>query len=149
MTISVGDTLSLNIERRMSEDKQLAQYDPYISENATNPETFIAERKKLYTVVGVFKRPGFEEVKAPGYTLITTTDAIKKANSFSTLIKMKSSRKVHDYTDELATEHQFVMNDNVLRFMDLSNDKTFNSLLYSVGGILVILIMLVSQKTSR
>lgn len=142
MTISVGDTLSLNVGRRMSVDKQLTQYDPYISENATNPETFIAERMKLYTVVGAFKRPGFEEVKAPIYTLITTTDAIKKANSFSTFIKMKSPRKVHDYTDELATEHQFVMNDNVLRFMGLSNDKTFNSLLYSVGGILVVLIML-------
>ena len=142
VTISVGDTLSLNVGRRMSEVKQLTQYDPYISENATNPETFIAERKKLYTVVGTFRRPGFEEVKAPGYTLITTTNAMKKANSFSTFIKMKSPRKVHDYADELATEHQFVMNDNVLRFMGLSNDKTFNSLLYSVGGILVALIML-------
>ncbi|WP_427107945.1 FtsX-like permease family protein [Lysinibacillus xylanilyticus] len=142
VTISVGDTLSLNVGSRMSEDKQLTQYDPYISENATNPETFVAEREKTYTVVGTFKRPGFEEVKAPGYTLITTTDAMKKANSFSTFIKMKSPRKVHDYADELATEHQFVMNDNVLRFMGHSNDKTFNSLLYSVGGILVALIML-------
>lgn len=142
VTISVGDTLSLNVGSRMNEDKQLSQYDPYISENATNPESFVAEREKTYTVVGTIKRPAFEEVTAPGYTLITTTDAMKKADSLSAFIKMKSPRKVHDYADELATEHHFVMNDNVLRFMGLSNDKTFNSLLYSVGGILVALIML-------
>lgn len=139
VTISVGNTLALNVGRRISEDKQLSQYDPYLS---TKPESFVAERKKHYTVVGTFKRPGFEEVKAPGYTLITTTDAMKKASSFSTFIKMKSPRKVHDYADEFATEHQSVTNDNVLRFMGLSNDKLFNRLLYSIGGILVALIML-------
>ncbi|TKI47873.1 ABC transporter permease [Lysinibacillus tabacifolii] len=139
VTISVGNTLALNVGRRISNDKQLSQYDPYLS---TNPESFVAERQKNYTVVGTFKRPGFEEVKAPGYTLITTTDAMKKASSFSTFIKMKSPRKVHDYADEFATEHQFVTNDNVLRFMGLSNDKLFNRLLYSIGGILVALIML-------
>lgn len=139
VAISVGNTLALNVGRRISNDKQLSQYDPYLS---TNSESFVAERQKNYTVVGTFKRPGFEEVKAPGYTLITTTDAMKKASSFSTFIKMKSPRKVHDYANEFATDHQFVTNDNVLRFMGLSNDKTFNRLLYSIGGILVALIML-------
>lgn len=143
VTISVGDTLSLNVGSRLREDKHLTQYDPYIPDNSsTNQETFVPAGEKTYTVVGTFKRPAFEEITAPGYTLITTTGASNPADSFSAFIKMESPRKVHDYANEQASEHKFVLNDNVLRFMGLSTDKTFNSLLYSVGSILVALIML-------
>ena len=54
---------------------------------------------------------------------------------------MDNPRKVHDYLDEVKQYH-FLYNDNVLRFMGLSKDKTFNTLLYSAGVILVAPIML-------
>lgn len=42
----------------------------------------------------------------------------------------------------MAESNTYVFNDNVLRFMGLSENNIFNTFLYSVGGILIILIMI-------
>lgn len=134
----VGDTLSLSIGNRMEGNKNLGQHDPYIS----GKETFISKSKRTYKIVGICERSGFEESSAPGYTLITKADVQDKGDNFSTFVTLKNPRIVHDYTGSTAKNHSYVLNDNVLRFMGLSDDTIFNTLLYSVGGILVALIMI-------
>jgi putative ABC transport system permease protein len=96
---------------------------------------------KTFTVVGTCERPGFEEHSAPGYTLITKTDTSDIAESFSLFITLKNPRAVKAYTKSIAGTHSYVINDYVLRFMGISEDKLFNTLLYTVGGILVAIIM--------
>ncbi|MER2107152.1 MAG: ABC transporter permease [Solibacillus sp.] len=137
VSIAVGDIVTLQVGQRMQHNLPLSQSDAYQGQS----ENLIAQQEKTYTVVGTFKRPAFEEVVAPGYTVITTVDDFSAMSSFSAFIKMDHPRKVHDYVDEVKQNH-FVYNDNVLRFMGLSKDKMFNTLLYSVGAILVALIML-------
>ncbi|AWE07268.1 ABC transporter permease [Lysinibacillus sp. 2017] len=137
VSIAIGDTVTLNIGQRMQNEQSLSQYDAYQGQS----ETLNAQQEKTYTVVGTFSRPTFEEASAPGYTIITTAENLEETSSFSAFIKMDNPRNVHDYVDEVKQQH-FMYNDNVLRFMGLSNDKTFNTLLYSVGAILVALIML-------
>ena len=134
----VGDTLSLAVGSRMDGNKILGQHDPYIS----GKETLVPKAERTYTVVGIYERPAFEEYSAPGYTLITTTDPADKADNFSIFVTLKKPRQVHAYASNTAGTHSYVFNDNVLRFMGLSDDKMFNALLYSVGGILVALIMI-------
>ena len=132
-----GDTLSLDVGSRMEGNKNLGQHDPYIS----GKETIMPKAKRTYTVVGIYQKPDFEESSAPGYTLITKEDAKDKGDSFSTFVTLKNPRDVHDYASSTAKSHSYVFNDNVLRFMGLSDDTIFNTLLYSVGGILVAIIM--------
>ncbi|WP_097028264.1 ABC transporter permease [Clostridium peptidivorans] len=134
----VGDTLSLAVGSRMEGNKNLGQHDPYIS----GKETLMPKSKRTYRVVGICQRPGFEEYSAPGYTLITKADAQDKADSLSLFVTLKNPRGVHDYASSTAVSHSYVFNDNVLRFMGLSEDNVFNMFLYSVGGILVALIMI-------
>lgn len=135
---AVGDKLSLAVGSRMNGNKNLGQHDPYIS----GKETLMPKAKRTYTVVGICQRPGFEESFAPGYTLITKADAQNKADSLNLFVMLKNPRGVHAYASSKALSHSYVFNDNVLRFMGLSEDKLFNSLLYSVGGILLALIMI-------
>lgn len=142
--ISVGDTLSLAVGKRMNGNETLGQHDAYISGNEpeTAKETLVSKNEKTYTVVGICQRPTFEEYTAPGYTLITTNNEADMADSFSVFVTLKNPRQVHAYASSTAENHDYVFNDDVLRFMGLSNDRMFNALLYSIGSILIALIML-------
>lgn len=135
---AVGDTLTLAVGNRMNGNEILGQQNPYTS----GDETFVPQDERTYTVVGIYERPGFEESSAPGYTLITTADVEDKTASFSLFVTLKNPREVHDYASDTTGNHRYVFNDNVLRFMGLSEDNLFNTFLYAVGGIVVVIIMI-------
>lgn len=140
---TVGDTLSLAIGSRIDGNKNLGQHDPYLSgrESREGKEVLVPKAEKTYTVVGICERPGFEEHSAPGYTLITKADTQDKTDSFSIFVTLKNPRQVQAYASSTAGSQAYVFNDNVLRFMGISDNKLFNALLYTVGGILVAIIM--------
>lgn len=140
---SVGDTLSLAVGSRMDGNRNLGQHAPYLSggEAGEDEEVLVPEAERTYTVVGICERPGFEEHSAPGYTLITIADTSGQADSFSIFVTLKNPRQVHAYASSTDGAAAYVYNDDVLRFMGVSDNKLFNALLYSVGGILAAIIM--------
>ncbi|TEB07115.1 ABC transporter permease YtrF precursor [Pelotomaculum schinkii] len=135
---AVGDKLTLAVGSRMDGNKNLGQHDPYIS----GKETLVPKAKRTYTIVGICQSPSFEESSAPGYTLITKADTQDKADNFSIFVTLKNPRGVHAYASSTAGTQAYVFNDNVLRFMGLSDNNVFNALLYAVGGIVVAIIMI-------
>lgn len=136
--ISVGDALTLPVGIRHAGEETLSQHNPFRS----GEETLTAQENKTYTVVGICQRPAFEERSAPGYTFITKADTTDKAESFSAFVTLKNPAKVRLYADQAAGDGAYILNDDVLRFMGISDDLIFNTLLYSIGGVLVVLIML-------
>ncbi|MBI4857799.1 MAG: ABC transporter permease [Acetobacterium woodii] len=135
---AVGDTVSLDVGNRISGNQNLGQHDPYTA----GGETLVPQYQRTYTVVGIYQRPGFEEATAPGYTLITKADAQDQADSFSLFVTLTNPRSVQAYASSTAGVGAYVLNDNVLRFMGLSDDNVFNLFLYTVGGILVAIIII-------
>lgn len=137
VSFKVGDTLSLSVGNRMDGDRKLSQGDPYSAER----ETFVPQAEKTYTVVGTCRRPDYEEASAPGYTLITKADDRTETDSFSLFVTLKNPRQVRAYVNSTG-KHAYVLNDNVLRFMGISDDNLFNMFMYSMGGIVIAIIML-------
>ncbi len=135
--ISVGDTLTLSVGSRMRGGQKLSQHDSY----QAGEETLVPMTEKSYTVVGICQRPAIEEYAAPGYTLITTEDTAA-ADSLSVFIALKNPYQVSSYADSLSDRYSYVLNNDVLRFMGLSEEKLVTVLLYSIGGILIALVML-------
>jgi len=135
--ISVGETLTLSAGNRMNGDQKLSQHDSYY----TGEETLVPTTEKTYTVVGICQRPAIEESAAPGYTLITTEDSAA-ADNLTVFITLKNPFQVHSYADSLSDNDRYILNDNILRFMGLSGEKMIMVLLYSIGGILIALVML-------
>jgi len=135
--ISVGDTLVLSVGNRMNSDQILNQHDPYDAEK----ETLTAITEKTYTVVGICQRPSIEEYTAPGYTIIATEDDTV-SDSLTAFIILKNPYQIHSYMDSLSDNLDYVLNDDVLRFMGLSGEKVLTILLYTIGGILIALVML-------
>jgi putative ABC transport system permease protein len=135
---AVGDKLSLAVGSRMNGNKNLGQHVPYIS----GKETLVPKAERTYTVVGIYQKANFDESSAPGYTLITKADAQDKADNFSLFVKLTNPRSVHAYASSTAGTHSYVFNDDVLRFMGLADNGVFNVLLYSVGCIVVVIVMI-------
>lgn len=67
--MKVGDVLSLEICRRMSDGYDLTRRSPYLYEE----ESLVPLYKKTYTIVGVVERPNteVENRMAPGYSVFT------------------------------------------------------------------------------
>lgn len=138
---NVGEPLTLTVGNRMNGKEKLGQSNPYLSEK----ETLIPQGEKTYTVVGICQTPRFEEDSAPGYTAITTADAADTSDDLSLFVTLKNPREVDAYAKSTDRSHPYILNNAVLRFMGLSDnssDKVFNALLYSVGSIVVLIIMI-------
>ncbi len=135
--ISLGDTLTLPVGSRMKGDQKLSQHDTYSS----GDEILVTVSERTYTVVGICQRPAIEEYSAPGYTLITTEDTVA-SDSLAVFVTLKNPYQIHSYANSISGSYRYVLNDNVLRFMGLSGEKIITTLLYSIGGILISLVML-------
>lgn len=73
INLKVGDTLSLDVGRRISEGFELDQTNPFDTEIK---EEIIDTTKNKYKIVGIIERPDYsiEGISSPGYTLITYLD---------------------------------------------------------------------------
>lgn len=136
--ISVGDTLTLSVSRRMKGNEKLCQHDPY----SHGEEELVPVGEKTYTVVGICQRPSIEEYTAPGYTLITKTETVAEDDSLTAFITLKNPYGLHFYMKESVPEGDYVLNNEVLRFMGLSGERTLVILLCAIGIILIFLVML-------
>ena len=67
--LEVGDEITLDIGKRVSEGYELTQDNPYIMDN----EEIIDTKRETYKIVGIIERPvrSIESFEAPGYTFIT------------------------------------------------------------------------------
>lgn len=134
---SVGDTLTLPVGERQTDGRVLSQHDPFQG----GEETLAATEVKTYTVVGICQRPAFEMRSAPGYTLITKADGSTPAESQTVFLALKEPAQSRSFAKNSLVGCVYTQNDDVLRFLGVSDDTLFNTLLYSIGGVLLILIM--------
>ena len=70
VALNVGDTITLNIGKRVSDGYELNQNNSF---NEEVPEEIIDTTSKTYKIVGIIERPAtnIENYSAPGYTFIT------------------------------------------------------------------------------
>jgi len=146
----VGDTIELDIGYRVLDDGTvLGQKDYYRHEEDGASEKLVVTGTRTYKVVGICERPSFaiEEYSAPGYTLITVLDKDKlgENDTANVYIKLKNPRRVYDIYDNLGMDKlqykDYEYNDDLLRFMGISQNDNFTAVLYSLAAILIALIM--------
>lgn len=130
--LAVGDTVDLALGTRVRGGETLSQHDAY-----SGGETLVPAVRKTYTVVGICQRPAIEEYSAPGYTLITRADG-PAAGTQTVFVTLKNPYRLGAYIKGLDA---YVLNNDVLRFMGLSEEKNFVVLLYAVAGVLTALVI--------
>ncbi len=107
-------------------------------------ETFSKLFDKEFTVVGIYERPNFEPYSAPGYTALTVQQNLTDESDMSYFIKLYEPNNVYKFAENFGENAYIDYNTDVLRFMGISDNGIYNSLLYTFGGILIAIIMIAS-----
>lgn len=147
VSYAVGDTITLDIGDRIGADGTvLGQSDGFTSKSAD--ETLVTKMKRTYTVVGIIEKPSYEDYSAPGYSAVTFLDAsaLKSDDKVNAAFCLKNPRELLKFAPELASslsmdKSRVSLHKDLLEYMGISQNDNFNYLLYTLGSILIGLIM--------
>ena len=137
--IPIGETLTLETGEREYEGRILSQCDPYME-----GERLVTDRERTYTVTGLYERPDFELHEAPGYTVVTRQADREATGHYSVFLRLLHPRKVRAYAEDQEGGGSWAVNESLLRFMGISENRLFKMFLYTIGGVLVVIIMTAS-----
>ncbi len=154
--IQVGDTLDLNIGQRVLNDgTTLTQSNEFAMVDDETAEKLNISETRSFTVVGVMNRLSYklERSSAPGYTIVTSRDFSAMSTEekvedkdLSVFFLANNHRKIYEIQSKVREtlnvgSENLVENSELLRYMGVSNNDSFNSVLYGLGAILIALIM--------
>lgn len=148
---SIGDKITIDLGKRMNDGYEL------ISEPKEEDEIFVKEQTKTYLISGIIERPDFE-TSSDNYTAGVTFLSGKESITSKTVdvgVISKNAKNIYKDTEETANKlglyelgnenekfYNVKYNTYVLAYKGVNNDNGFNSMLYSVCGILIIVIMI-------
>lgn len=133
VSLPLGTVLDVAVGTRTRDGAALSQADVY-----TDGEVLSNTAQRQYTVVGTYQRPGYEGHDAPGYTAITRA-AVGQSARYDVYVTLPNPRQAASYAESFGVS--YILNDDLLRFYGVSDNALFNALLFTVGGILVAIIM--------
>lgn len=135
VNLKVGDTITLNVGKRVSNGYKLDQSSPYgnLDEDSENDESIIETVEKTYKVVGVTDRmpKSIEGGSAPGYTFITylNDNKINESTNIYIRYKEKNVKDVYNLTaDILGVERSIFKKANNINTIANLTDENRNKL---------------------
>lgn len=151
VSYKLNDVLLLPLGDRMSDGCKLFQNNPITGEYddkgniiVSDDETLETNTLKQYTIVGFYERPSFENFTAPGYTAITFSDLSDQSAVYDAYYTMKNPQDVIDFSNYYFFEEGLggSTNNEVLMYQGVSQYDTYNSSLYGMITILIVIIMM-------
>lgn len=154
--IKIGDTITLDVAKRISSDN--IELDSSCSYNSEHEKIEDSE-KHTFKVVGMIERPDytFENTGDPGYTMITTNLNRGKTEAYLSLKKPKEYKSSisellgvnYDDLDVIEknggeTKYKHEINSEILRWEVFAFSDSTVSMLYSVIGVVIFIIIFTS-----
>lgn len=156
MEYKIGDEVQIPIGERTAVNKEEVLYD--FNAYDEGKEKIIHEKPYKFTIVGIIERPAvvFERVENPGYSAITTNISNNMQDMFITFKNPKKYKTsisqivgVDNFDDIGLEETKFdavriQINNELIRWQALSFSDSNTRIMYSVGLIIIGIIMLTS-----
>lgn len=138
----LNERITLSLGDRMSGGFILDNMSSYSPE--TEEETLENLRTREYTVVGFYQRPTFEEYYAPGYTALTLenqADSEEKNATFMVYMTLKNAEDTAHFIGTQKLIDEWAINYGLLRTTGASGEDSYNRVMYSLGAILIGIIL--------
>ena len=174
--LKIGETLTLDISKRLLDGKELTQDDIYTQDEYLEPVY-----TKTYTIVGIMERLNYtlEPYSAPGFTALTYLDVNNLgsiANIYANFTKdgvrnyqevlcnilglNAEEQKANSYIgimelstgmtkEDIGSKYNISLNDNVLQFEGIGVNSSYMRMLYLVGIVVVVIIIISSVFVIR
>ena len=152
----VGDKITLDISKRISEGYELNQNNPYNNLKDSEEDEYMEEHlEKMYTkeftIVGIIERPNMEieDYSAPGYTIITVLDEI--GDNINISVKYDNIRNTYKNTEEIVKgkDISYHNNSELLRWSGVAREEDTMEVLYGMVGIVIVIIIVSSVFVIR
>ena len=152
----VGDKITLDISKRISEGYELNQNNPYNNPKDSEEDEYMEEHlEKMYTkeftIVGIIERPNMEieDYSAPGYTIITVLDEI--GDNINISVKYDNIRNTYKNAEEIVKgkDISYHNNSELLRWSGVTRAEDTMTVLYGMVGIVVVIIIVSSVFVIR
>ena len=147
--LKIGDTITLNIGTRKSNDDYYLNDDALYTEN---DESIVDTKEKTYTIVGFMDTLDVENLYSPGYSALTYMDETPSAIDISVLYK---SPKEYEKTTKdicktlnLDFDEDIYVNSDFLRFQGIMSDNMLY-VLYTIAGVVIFIIVISSVFVIR
>lgn len=142
----IGDTITLELGDRkldgylMGQNNPCYTYDTNNYDTVLNDEVIEVRETRTYKIVGIYERPEFEEMTAPGYTAITVADKeFSDSTRFDVYFKMNKPARIYDFMESKGLGG--TQNTDLLMFSGVSRFSSFSSVLTNLAIIVIVLIM--------
>ena len=149
VSLKIGDTITLNIGTRRSNDDYYLNDDNLYTED---DESIVDTKEKTYTIVGFMETLGVENLYSPGYSALTYMDETPSVIDISVLYK---SPKEYEKTTKdicktlnLNFDGDVYVNSDFLRFQGVMSDSMLN-VLYTIAGVVIFIIVISSVFVIR
>ena len=152
----VGDKITLDISKRISEGYELNQNNPYNNPKDSEEDGYMEEHlEKMYTkeftIVGIIERPNMEieDYSAPGYTIITVLDEI--GDNINISVKYDNIRNTYKNAEEIVKgkDISYHNNSELLRWSGVTRAEDTMTVLYGMVGIVIVIIIVSSVFVIR
>ena len=149
VSLKIGDTITLNIGTRKSNDDYYLNDDNLYTED---DESIVDTKEKTYTIVGFMETLDVENLYSPGYSALTYMDETPSAIDISVLYK---SPKEYEKTTKdicktlnLNFDEDIYVNSDFLRFQGVMSDGMLR-VLYAIAGVVIFIIVISSVFVIR
>lgn len=149
VSLKIGDTITLNIGTRRSNDDYYLNDDNLYTED---DESIVDTKEKTYTIVGFMETLDVENLYSPGYSALTYMDETPSVIDISVLYK---SPKEYEKTTKdicktlnLNFDGDVYINSDFLRFQGVMSDSMLN-VLYTIAGVVIFIIVISSVFVIR
>lgn len=149
VSLKIGDTITLNIGTRKSNDDYYLNDDALYTED---DESIVDTKEKTYTIVGFMQTLDVEKFYSPGYSALTYMDETPSAIDISVLYK---SPKEYEKTTKdicktlnLNFDEDVYVNSDFLRFQGVMSYGMLR-VLYAIAGVVIFIIVISSVFVIR
>ena len=147
--LKIGDTITLNIGTRKSNDDYYLNDDNLYTEG---DESIVDTKEKIYTIVGFMETLDVENLYSPGYSALTYMDGIPSTIDISVLYK--SPKEYKEITKDICKtlnldfDEDVYVNSDFLRFQGVMSDGMLH-VLYAIAGVVIFIIVVSSVFVIR
>ncbi len=135
--VKIGDTVTLPMGDRLLDGEILDTYDNYDTD-----EELHVNLTRTYTVVGYMERPDYEDYGLPGQMALTYWDDELDAPYLESWFLLKDPKDIFRFqADFPAGAYKSKDNSSYLTTLGIVRYDSFYTVLYSLGAILIFLIM--------
>lgn len=149
----IGDVVTLDIGNRYLKtskdgDNPLPQETILQRDKGMVQEIVTKESTKRYKIVGVIKRPTWEPISSPGFTVLSYLDenTVTSKNVVDAAVIVKNIQiKIIDHANELAKRNGIVgvgFNYNLLRYYGVMKDDSLRNVILTLSTIVMTIIMI-------